>query len=123
MQTPRVHERLRSSMEIRVRCPSWNPFSAKQALLLDLSLGGFGLEFCQKTRLQVGANVLLLLSPWSFGLAGSSTLSLGAQVVWFDERACRCGGRLLLESGEKRVRLQEALDQLGSMQPRVAKAS
>jgi hypothetical protein len=77
---------------IDVSTSKWNPFSECSAVLLDLSQGGFKIEFVNPVELKTGVkiNMTIRLSP--FGILTPELLKLKAEVKWFDKEKLRCGG-------------------------------
>jgi PilZ domain len=77
---------------IDVSTSKWNPFAESSAVLLDLSQGGFKIEFVNPVELKTGMKINLSIRLSPFGILTPETLRLKAEVKWFDREKLRCGG-------------------------------
>lgn len=85
--------RFESHALVEVRTSRWNPFSTKSAILIDISVEGFKVEFVSALKkIAFGSKVRITVPLAPFGIYSSQTLVLTAVVRWFDERNFRCGG-------------------------------
>ena len=85
-------QRYPSHALIDVSTSKWNPFSECSAVLLDLSQGGFKIEFVNPVVLKTGMKINLTIRLSPFGILTPEHLKLKAEVKWFDPDKLRCGG-------------------------------
>lgn len=97
--------RFESHALVEVKSP-WNPFSASSAVLLDLSVTGFKIEFVNSTRIKQGATLTMSIPLAPFDIKAPARVKLKIIVKWFDEKQMRAGG-IFLEITEQQKYLVE----------------
>ncbi len=100
----RSKTRYESHALLEVRTSKWNPFAIESAILIDLSWGGFKIEFVgslKPIRPESWLRLSIPLAP--FGIALPQMLKVEAQTKWFDERSSRCGGVFLHSTEDERL--------------------
>lgn len=85
-------ERVISHALVEMRHSSWWPFGIKSAVLLDVSEGGFKIEFTGKANYSQGDKLILSIPLSPFGISAPRAISIPVEVVWFDKEKMRCGG-------------------------------
>lgn len=88
----RSDPRYKSNLVIYVRMKSWNPFSYKQAKLIDFSLGGFKIEFLENIHLKNMEKILLIIPLQDFYIGKLKVLKLKAEIKWYDPLYKQVGG-------------------------------
>lgn len=84
--------RFESHTLVDVRLSSWNPFSKASAVLLDLSVQGFKIEFLGPVAVRPGDALTMILPLLPFGVQSPRRLKLRIQFKWIDRRTFRAGG-------------------------------
>ena len=68
------------------------PFFVHSAILLDMSVAGFKIEFTGQTRFEPGAQMWIQIPLYPLGIKGPKYLSCRVEVKWFDDTRMRMGG-------------------------------
>jgi|GEM_PF-4102448 len=84
--------RFQSHALIDVRTHWWNPFKVASAVLLDLSVQGFKVEFVNPVKLRAGQRVFVSIPLSPFHILSPSRLKLSVELKWFDAQSLRAGG-------------------------------
>lgn len=90
------------------------PFFAKSGILLDISLGGFKLEFTSEVHSHPGAQYWLNIPLAPLGIFAPSRLLCQAECRWFDEKRFRIGGVFTELSQTDRQIMQHVIETLGA---------
>jgi len=85
-------ERVISHALVELRRHKWWPFGVRSAVLLDVSEGGFKIEFTAQTNCVAGQEMLLEIPLGPFGITSPSSVVIDVQLIWFDPQRMRCGG-------------------------------
>lgn len=68
------------------------PFSTASAVLLDLSVGGFKIEFVNPVKIKTNIPMTMTIPLAPFQIMSPSKIKLRVIVKWFDSRQLRAGG-------------------------------
>jgi hypothetical protein len=120
VNTPSQHDardqRLISHALVEVRKIRWLGLFAESAVLLDLSLGGFKLEFTSEAEAEVGRQYWLHIPLRPLGIQSRERFDCKVECRWYDEARFRMGGIFLeLNDSEKNL-LRDILDALQGKQ-------
>jgi hypothetical protein len=85
-------ERFTSHALVEVRKFRWFPFGTESAVLLDMSTGGFKVEFTGETSVKPGGSYWLDIPLSPLGIRAPNRLLCQAECKWFDEKRFRFGG-------------------------------
>ena len=85
-------ERFISHALVEVKRFKWWPFGSRSAVLLDISLQGFKIEFTTDFHVQVGSIYWMSIPLTPLGIYSPTRLMCQAEVRWFDEAKFRVGG-------------------------------
>lgn len=85
-------ERVISHALVELRRNRWWPFGVRSAVLLDVSEGGFKIEFTGNTKCVTGEKLLMEIPLGPFGILAPRSLLMNVQIMWFDDARMRCGG-------------------------------
>lgn len=85
-------KRVISHALVEIRKSRWWPFGVRSAILLDVSEGGFKIEFTANTSGMVGEKLLMEIPLAPFGIIAPNSILVVVQILWFDESKMRCGG-------------------------------
>lgn len=108
----RTDPRYEANLIVYVRLRSWNPFSNKQAKLIDFSLGGFKIEFLQNLKLKNMEKVILVVPLEGFDIDQSKVIKLKAEIKWYDPLHKQVGGTYILPSKNHEQILQKVITSL-----------
>ena len=113
-QRPDVNRdpRFTSHALVEVRKFKHLPFFAESAVLLDLSIAGFKLEFTGEVESKVGAQYWLSIPLRPLGIMSPARLFCRAECRWYDEARFRIGGVFLNLPKEDRLILEQVLEAL-----------
>ncbi len=109
-------QRLTSHALVEVRRFRWLPFFVESAVLLDLSLGGFKLEFTSESEAQVGQFYWLHIPLRPLGIATRERFDCRVECRWFDEARFRMGGIFIELQETEKLLLKEILETLEGKQ-------
>ena len=79
---------------VEVRRFKWVPILCDSAVLLDISTGGFKLEFTGEARVEPGSMHWLHIPLAPLGIYAPNRILCRSECRWFDEARCRMGGTL-----------------------------
>jgi hypothetical protein len=105
-------ERFTSHALVEVRKYKILPFFVKSAVLLDISLGGFKLEFTGEVSCRPGDQYWLNVPLTPLGIYAPSRLMMLSEVRWFDERRYRIGGTFIDLTDTDRLVIEQILESL-----------
>jgi hypothetical protein len=88
------------------------PFFADSAVLLDLSMAGFKLEFTGEVEAKPGMQYWLNIPLRPLGIYSPAKLLCKAECRWFDQNRFRIGGVFVSLSKSDRHILEQVLDSL-----------
>jgi hypothetical protein len=97
---------------VELRKFKYLPFKIYSAVLLDISLGGFMLEFTGEVNAAPGESFWLQIPLAPLGIYSPTKLMCRAECRWFDPKKYRIGGVFMrLDKTEQHV-IEQALDTL-----------
>jgi hypothetical protein len=105
-------ERLTSHAVAEVRRFRYLPFFVESAVLLDLSPGGFKLEFTGESEAHAGIRYWLHIPLKPLGIDQPKSFICRAECRWFDEVRFRMGGVFVSLSEEQKQILERILRSL-----------
>ena len=89
------------------------PLFAHSAVLLDISIGGYKVEFTSEVTLESGSRFWIHIPLTPLGIFAPSKLLCKAEAKWFDEKRFRVGGIFVdLDPEEKRI-IEHVVEKLG----------
>ena len=94
------------------------PFGVHSAVLLDISLGGFKVEFTSEVVLNAGAKFWLSIPLSPLGIQAPARLFCSGECRWFDDKKFRVGGVFSdLSKGDRHIldRVVDTLNKSGSL--------
>lgn len=96
--------RYRSHALVELRKFKYLPFFAHSAVLLDISLSGFKLEYTGETRTKPGEEFWLNIPLTPLGIYAPAKLICRGECRWFDESRFRVGGVFMqIETPERHI--------------------
>lgn len=104
------NQRFPSHALVEVRRFKYIPFGSQSAVLLDLSLHGFKVEFTSDFAAKVGRIYWISVPLSPLGIHGPSSLACHAQCRWFDEKRLRIGGIFLNLSPFERAIINQLME-------------
>ena len=104
-------ERVISHALVELRKNRWWPFGVRSAVLLDISEGGFKIEFTATTSCTTGDKLLMEIPLAPFGILAPASILLGIQIMWFDEVKMRCGGIFVNTNPKTVLFIQKIMDE------------
>lgn len=90
------------------------PFFTESAVLLDLSVAGFKLEFTGEVESKPGVQYWLSIPLRPLGITSPNKLMCRAECRWFDESRFRIGGVFVNLTKADRLILEQVLEALRS---------
>lgn len=105
-------ERYQSHALVEVRRFKALPFFCRSGVLLDISLGGFKLEFTSEVKVQVGQQYWLNIPLAPLGIYAPTRLLCRGEVRWFDTRRFRIGGVFMSLTKTDEMIIQEIVETL-----------
>ena len=90
------------------------PFGAHSAILLDISLSGFKIEFTGDTKVKPGEFYWLQIPLAPLGIMAPSKFECKTEVKWFDENKFRVGGTFNKLKESEKVIIDQIFEQLRS---------
>lgn len=94
---------------VEVRVSRWNPFSKSSAVLLDMSVTGFKIQFVEKVQMKQNAKITLSIPLEPFGISGNAKLNLNGELKWFDQQMMRAGGMFVQCSDHERLMIERII--------------
>lgn len=88
------------------------PIFAYSAVLLDISLGGYKLEFTGEVEAKPGSVYWLSIPLRPLGIYSPERLSLKTEIRWFDNQRYRIGGVFMTLTKSERLIIEQILDAL-----------
>jgi len=88
------------------------PVFCYSAVLLDISLGGFKLEFTGDVQATPGSQYWLSIPLSPLGIYAPSRLMCRAEVRWFDSKRHRIGGVFMEISKKEQLIIEQIIDSL-----------
>lgn len=70
----------------------WMPFSHASAVLLDLSLGGFKIEFVNPVKIKTNVPMTMSIPLAPFQILSPAKLKTKIVIKWYDPKQLRAGG-------------------------------
>lgn len=104
--------RLTSHALVEVRRYRYLPFLAHSAVLLDISLAGFKLEFTGEVKAKPGNQYWLNIPLRPLGIYSPDRLNCKVECRWFDEKRFRIGGVFMSLSKTERLIVEQVLETL-----------
>lgn len=105
-------QRVISHALVEVRKFKHLPFFCSSAVLLDISLGGFKLEFTGQFLAKPGSKYWLTIPLSPLGIYSPKRLSCLAEVRWFDDSRYRIGGVFVSLSMTDKHIIEQVLEAL-----------
>ncbi len=103
---------------VEVRRVRFIPFLAHSAVLLDISLSGFKIEFTGETSAHPGQTLWLTIPLSPLGIFAPYKFTCKVEVKWYDERRRRIGGVFLNLTPQERLIVEQlvaALNDRGAL--------
>jgi hypothetical protein len=94
---------------VEVKLSKWNPFSRASAVLLDMSVSGFKIQFVGAGDPAIGKKLQIYLPLAPFGITVGGVLELSGVVKWVDEANRRVGGMFLSCSDHERLMIERII--------------
>ena len=92
----------------------WWPFGVHSGVLLDLSLGGFKMEFTGEVSIKAPSSYWISIPLSPLGINHPLRFQAKVEVRWFDENRFRIGGTFAgLEEADEHV-LEQVVEKLGN---------
>lgn len=110
-QFPRA-DRFTSHALVEIRKYKSLPFFAKSAVLLDISTGGFKMEFTGEHRVHPGQHIWMRIPLTPLGIYSPTSLTILGEVKWFDDKKYRVGGVYLTLTDNERIIIDQVIDSL-----------
>lgn len=88
------------------------PFSVHSAVLLDLSVGGFKIEFTGDVTVKLGDVFWLIIPLTPLGIAAPEKLCARVECRWFDPKRYRVGGVFSSLDTTEKVLVERVVDTL-----------
>ena len=107
-------ERFVSHALVEVRRFRSFPFFCQSAVLLDISLSGFKIEFTSDHRIQPGARNWLNIPLNPLGIYAPKRLIVQSECRWFDEKRFRVGGVFIDLSRNEMMLIEQIIETLQS---------
>jgi len=85
---------------------------AQSAVLLDISLAGFKLEFTGEASVKTGQQYWLVIPLRPLGIYSPEKLTIKAECRWFDSHRFRIGGVFMTLSKTERLIVEQILNAL-----------
>ncbi len=104
--------RVTSHALVEVRKFKSLPFFCHSAVLLDISTGGFKLEFTGEVRSKPGSQYWLNVPLQPLGIYSPAYLMCKCEVRWFDDQRFRIGGVFMNATKTDRMIIEQVVDVL-----------
>lgn len=95
-------ERVRSHTFVELRRFKHLPIFCHSAVLLDVSLGGFKIEFTGEVKIQPGQKYWMMIPLGPIGIPSPSRIYCLGECRWFDDTRFRMGG-IFLNLGREEI--------------------
>src|SRR5690606_39765867 len=110
-------QRFTSHALVEVRRYKHLPIFAHSAVLLDISLAGFKLEFTAEIAARPGSQYWLSVPLRPLGIYSPTRMTCKAEVRWFDDSSIRIGGVFMSLDKTDRMLIEQIIDALKGRQP------
>ena len=107
-------QRVTSHALVEVRRFKHFPFGCHSAVLLDISLGGFKIEFTGEVESRAGQQYWLSVPLQPLGIYSPVRLICKAECRWFDPNRFRIGGVFMSLTRTDRLIIEQVLETLRS---------
>ena len=104
--------RFESHALVDIKTSAWNPFAVVSAVMLDLSVKGFKIEFVSPLKLLPGDFFTMGIPLAPFHILSPKRLKLKIQIKWFDARTLRCGGVFVEPSSHEIFFLEQIVSKI-----------
>jgi hypothetical protein len=94
---------------VEVKLSKWNPFSRASAVLLDMSVSGFKIQFVGAGEPALGKKLQIYIPLAPFGITVGGVLELSGVVKWVDQANRRVGGMFLGCSDHERLMIERII--------------
>lgn len=105
-------ERFVSHALVEVRSYRYLPFGTHSAVLLDISLSGFKLEFTGEVAAAPGKQYWLVIPLAPLGIFAPKRLMCKVECRWFDEKRYRIGGVFMSLSKTDQLLVEQTIESL-----------
>jgi hypothetical protein len=105
-------ERYLSHALVEFRKFKYLPFGIHSAVLLDISLGGFKMEFTGETTVEAGQQFWLHIPLTPLGIYSAARLMCRGECRWFDSQRYRVGGVFTELTKTERLIIDQVIDTL-----------
>lgn len=105
-------ERFVSHALVEVRASRYFPIGIHSAVLLDISLGGFKLEFTGEVAAAPGKQYWLIIPLAPLGIFAPKRLMCKVECRWFDEKRYRIGGVFVGLSKTDQLLVEQTIESL-----------
>lgn len=105
-------QRFTSHALVDVRKFKHLPFFAHSAVLLDLSVKGFKLEFTSDVTIGMGEHFWLNIPLTPLGIYAPARLLVQIECKWFDEKRFRIGGVFAPLTNNEQLIIEQVVDAL-----------
>lgn len=97
---------------VEVRRYRWWPLGIQSAVLLDLSINGFKIEFTGKSSCEPEQSLWMEIPLSPFQISGPDEILMRITVKWFDEAKMRVGGTFELAYPHQSVFLEQLIEKV-----------
>jgi hypothetical protein len=101
--------RVTSHALVDVKTNRWNPFSKLSAVLLDITLMGFKIEFIENVSIAKNSELSFNIPLAAFEINDHTTLKLRGHVKWFDPESMRAGGVFVAPQAREELILNQII--------------
>lgn len=105
-------ERYISHALVEIRKVRWLPLGVQSAILLDISLDGFKVEFTYEYYAKVGEKYWITIPLAPLGIYSPSHLTCQTQCLWFDHKKYRIGGIFIKLDRTQNLIVEEIINSL-----------
>lgn len=107
-------DRFTSHALVEVRKFKKLPLFCHSAVLLDLSLSGFKIEFTSEVKAEPGERYWLNIPLGPLGIYAPKKILVQAESRWFDQQRCRIGGVFLELSKREKIILEQIIESINN---------
>lgn len=101
--------RVTSHALVDVKTNRWNPFSKLSAVLLDVTLMGFKIEFIENVNIARNSELSFIIPLAPFEIYEQVSLKLRGHVKWFNLESMRAGGVFVSTSTQEEQMLTQVI--------------
>lgn len=94
---------------VQVKFSKWSPFSRASAVLLDMSVSGFKIQFVGAGDPALGKKIQIYIPLAPFGITIGGGLELCGEIKWVDSANRRVGGMFLNCSDHERLMIERII--------------